>query len=110
MATIEEKILTPIIDYYMNAPFELIEANYTIKERIATIRNMQIIIYSNDHNPPHFHVISRDNSVDAKFTLEDCTKISGDIDSKDEKRIKVFFADIKTQMVMKKVWEKKNSL
>jgi hypothetical protein len=64
---------------------------YFIKERIATVRNMRLIIYSNDHNPPHFHVKSNDGSIDAKYSLEDCSLISGVIDSKDNKRIKAYY-------------------
>ena len=41
------------------------------KEQIATIRNMKIVIYS-DHNPPHFHVKSKDNKINAKFKIENC--------------------------------------
>lgn len=105
---IEEKILTPILEYYMNAPFELIIKNMIIKERVATIKNMQIIIYSNDHNPPHFHVKSKDNSVNAKFRIDDCTLMSGKMSSKNLKRIKAFYSDMKTQIVMQKIWDKRN--
>lgn len=104
---IEEKILTPILEYYINAPFEDVVKNLIGKERIGTINNMQIIIYSNDHNPPHFHVLSKDKTIDAKFTIKDCTYISGEINTKDLKRIQAFHADMKTQIVMKMIWDKK---
>lgn len=107
---LEEKILTPILEYYINTSFESISKSSQIKERIATIRNMQFLIYSNDHNPPHFHVISKDKLIDAKFLISDCTKISGEINTKDLKRVNAFFSDIKTQIIMKKIWDKKNSL
>jgi len=106
---IEEKILTPILEYFINAPFEnILVKSSRIKERVETIRNMQIIIYSNDHNPPHFHVKSKDNSINAKFLLKDCTKISGEISPKDIKRIQAFHGDIKTQKVMEMIWNKRN--
>ena len=105
---IEEKILTPILEYFINAPLnDVLVKNSRIKERVETIRNMQIIIYSNDHNPPHFHVKSKDNSINAKFLLKDCTKISGDISSKDIKRIQAFHRDIKTQKVLEMIWNKR---
>lgn len=92
----------------MSAPIDDLQKKIVIpKERIATIKNMQIIIYSNDHDPPHFHVKSKDKSINAKFTIENCEYISGSISSKDIKRIKLFHSDIKTQIVMKKIWDKK---
>lgn len=66
------KILEPILNsYFKGADFVNAE-----KERITTIRNMKIIIYSNDHNPPHFHVKSKDGSIDAKFKIENCFYMS----------------------------------
>lgn len=107
---IEEKILTPILEYYMAAPYEEAVKHIIGKERVGTINNMQIVIYSNDHNPPHFHVMSKDKSIDAKFTIADCTYLGGQIGTKDIKRIQAFHADMKTQVVMKMIWNKKKSL
>ena len=106
--TIEEKILTPVLELYFNVPIEILLQKNAIKERIETIRNMQIIIYPNDHNPPHFHVISKDKSIDAKFSLENCELLSGEITGKDKQRIELFYADIKTQEVLKMVWRRYN--
>jgi hypothetical protein len=64
---------------------------YFIKEQIARIRNMKIEMYSNDHNPPHFHVKSNDNSINAVFSLHDCSFIKGDIKSKDKKKSRSIF-------------------
>ena len=104
-----EKILSDVLNYYMNAPFDLVVRNIWSKERISTIRDTQIIIYSNDHNPPHFHVKSKDNTINAKFLMSDCTLISGEIKTKDIKRIKAFHSDLKTRTVMDKIWSKKDS-
>jgi hypothetical protein len=109
-----EKILTPVLDNYMNIDFDFPNKSLDIhniqtKERVKTIRNMKIIIYSNDHNPPHFHVISNDNSVNAKFTLDTCQLLSGDIETKDIKRIEAFHKDPKTIIVLTKIWDKKNA-
>lgn len=105
-----EKILTPVLEYYMTAPYEYAVKNLIGKERVATIKNMQIVIYSNDHNPPHFHVFSKDKSINAKFTIENCTLLSGEISTKDIKRVQAFHADMKTQVIIKKLWDKKNSM
>ena len=95
-----EKILTDILEYYMTAAIEVVMQNIVIKERIATVRNMEIIIYSDEHNPPHFHVKSKDNSINAKFLINDCTFINGEISSTDFKRIKAFYVDAKAKATM----------
>jgi len=105
---IEETILTPILEHYFDVVSTInLELGIKTKERIGTIRNMEIKIYANDHNPPHFHVISKDRDIDAKFKIENCEYISGKIDSKDLKRIIAFYNDIKTKMVMEMIWNKK---
>ena len=35
---------------------------------VLTIRNVRVVIYSNDHPPPHVHVVRRDGAM-AKFGL-----------------------------------------
>ncbi len=105
---IEEKILTPILELYFNVEStKNLKKGIKIKERLATIRNMQITIYSNDHYPPHFHVKSKDRKIDAKFKIENCEFISGKIESKDLKRLNAFFNDMKTKIVMDMIWNKR---
>lgn len=61
----EQEHLSILLDKYINQT--VVNEGYPvyfIKERVATVRNMKLIIYSNDHNPPHFHVKSKDG-----FTL-----------------------------------------
>ena len=108
---IEEKILSSILDYFMSIiDIDNHIDNSRIKERIDTIGKMQIIIYSNDHEPPHFHVKSKDNKIDAKFTIKDCIYLSREIGTKDIKRIQIFHKDIKTQTILEKIWNKKCNL
>ncbi len=107
-----EKILTPILEEYININFDyieksLIEPSFLQKELVEKVRNMKIIIYSNDHEPPHFHVLSNDSSINAKFSIMTGEFISGNIASKDLKRITAFYNSQKTQLIMKKIWEKK---
>ena len=109
-----EKILEDILLEYMDLDESTIDSliqQPTIKqkERIGTIKNLKIIIYSNDHNPPHFHVLSNDYNVNAKFLIENGEFLSGEISAKDLKRIKAFYLSPKTKIIMEKVWNKKNS-
>ncbi len=105
---IEEKILLPILDEYYNTEdlSDLIRG-FIKKERVGFVGNIEIWIYSIDHEPPHFHVKTKDNSIDAKFLIKDGTFLSGDIKPKDIKKIDAFFNDMKTQIVMKKIWDKR---
>ena len=72
-----EKILNDLLSYYLGLDDiqldkHLKEANSATKERVESINDLNILIYSNDHNPPHFHVKSKDLKIDAKFTIKDC--------------------------------------
>lgn len=54
---ITEKILSDLLKYYLglddkSLELHLKEHNTATKERVATINDLQVIIYSNDHNPP----------------------------------------------------------
>ena len=113
MANILENILKDLLQSYMElseSDIDLLlkEPDRNLKERIATIKDLRVIIYSNDHNPPHFHVISKDYKINAKFLIENCELISGEMKSKDLKRIKAFYKSPKTKMVMEMIWNKKN--
>lgn len=115
MNNILEKVLENILLEYMELDESTIE--YLIeqptikqKERIVTIKNLKIIIYSNDHNPPHFHVLSNDYNVNAKFLIENGEFLSGEISIKDLKRIKAFYLSPKTKIIMEKIWNKKNNI
>jgi hypothetical protein len=107
-----ERILTDILQTYMSyddAVIEelLIEPAFARKERVDKIDGLEIFIYSNDHNPPHFHVKTSDKKIDAKFLIETGAYISGEIDSKNLKRIQAFFNSPKTKTVMQIIWNKR---
>jgi len=109
---IMQKILEDVLAYYLclddiSLYKHLKSANLATKERVDTINDLNVLIYSNDHNPPHFHVKSKDLKIDAKFTIEDCELISGEISSKHLKRIKAFYEGTKGQMVLQTIWNKR---
>ena len=108
-----EKVLEDLLIHYFEISeneidFLLDNPDLNSKERIETIKNLKVIIYSNDHNPPHFHVVSKDYAVNAKFLIENGELLTGDISSKDLKRIKAFYRSPKTKIVMEIIWKKKN--
>ena len=87
---------------------QILRYNFVPKERITTINDMKVIIYSNDHNPPHFHVKSNDLRINAKFLIENGELLSGEVQSKDLRRIKAFYLNPKNQILLNKIWSKKN--
>ncbi len=104
------EILNKYLERYINQTTVNEEFGvYFIKELVGRTRNMKIEIYGNDHNPPHFHVNSNDKSINATFRLDDCELLKGEIGSQDKKRIEAFFADQKTQLLMKEMWNKSKS-
>lgn len=112
-----ENILEKVLEDLLIQYFELSESEIDFliensdvksKERITTIKNLKVIIYSNDHNPPHFHVMSKDYEVNAKFLIETGELLSGEISSKDLKRIKAFYNSPKTKIIMEIIWKKRN--
>ena len=58
---------------------------------VERINGLKIYIYSNEHSPPHFHVISAD--VNAEFSISDCTLLRGRIDRKTRALI-VYWYDV----------------
>ncbi|EAP88573.1 DUF4160 domain-containing protein [Croceibacter atlanticus] len=112
MATLVN-ILEDLLNQYWNTSGDNIElilenSNSNIKERVKTINNLEIIIYSNDHNPPHFHVKSKDLKINAKFLISNGELISGTMKRKDLKKIETFYSSPKTQFLLNKIWSKKD--
>lgn len=104
-----EQILSVNADYYFSQNLEeliLIENRGIVKEEIARFRGMRVDIFPNDHNPPHFHVKSKNGDVDAKFRIDNGEYISGKISGSDLKRVKYFYESQKTQIVLEAVWKK----
>lgn len=86
--------------------FLLDNPNVIDKQRIETIEHLEVIIYPNDHNPPHFHVKSKDLKIDAKFLIETGELYKGEISKKDLKKIRAFYQSSKGKILMEIVWRK----
>lgn len=108
-----EKTLTDLLKYYLSLDDislekHLKEVNTTNKERVKTLDDLQVIIYSNDHDPPHFHVKTKDLTIDAKFKIENCELLSGSISAKDLRKIKDFYSSPKGKIVLTTIWNKRS--
>ncbi|MBU0488237.1 MAG: DUF4160 domain-containing protein [Bacteroidetes bacterium] len=64
---------------------------YQVKELIDNIESLKIYMYPHDHNPPHFHVISKNKEIDAVFDFSSGTVTKGNVDFKNEKKIRFYY-------------------
>jgi hypothetical protein len=108
-----EKIMTETLRQYMNLDEAiidriLIDPNFFVKELVQRIDNLEVLIFSNDHNPPHFHVKSKDRKIDAKFYIATGDYWKGDISSSDIKRVKAFYNSPKGKIILELIWNKRN--
>ena len=106
-----EKTLKHLLQYYLGLDDVSLEkhlknSDLVTKERVTTIDDLQVKIYPNDHNPPHFHVLSKNREIDAKFSIEKCELISGKMSSKNLKKISAFYQGVKGKMVLETIWKK----
>jgi hypothetical protein len=74
---------------------------YEIKKLVDKINNLKIHIYSNDHNPPHFHVLT--DNINASFNIKTGELINGTIDPKDQKRINYFYKNHRETLL--EIWK-----
>lgn len=106
-----ERILHDLLKYYLglddvSLEKHLMEPAFATKERVETIDDLQVRIYPNDHNPPHFHVISKNRDIDAKFTIDKCELISGNMSSKNLRKIRAFYQGMKGKIILETIWRK----
>lgn len=101
------KVLNRLLERYINRTKVSSEWGvYFIKERVTTIRNMRIEVFANDHNPPHFHVKSKDGKIDVVLKISDCSLIREELSSSDYKRIKAFYESSGAKEKLTKIWNK----
>lgn len=65
-----------------------------IKAFIDSVNDLKFVLYPKDHNPPHFHVISKSRKINACFSIKPVEYLSdkrGNITNDDIKKIKNFF-------------------
>ncbi len=67
--------------------------------RVDTINGYKIEIYSDEHSPPHFHIIKNNKKL-ASYTIHDCKKLSGNLPTKLEKKV-LFFHECSKEKLIK---------
>ncbi|MBV1929382.1 MAG: DUF4160 domain-containing protein [Gammaproteobacteria bacterium] len=68
-----------------------------IRQLVARVNGLKIEIYSNEHPPPHFHVKSP--NIDASFSIDDCSKLNGNIERGDLKKIEYWHKRAKDLLI-----------
>jgi hypothetical protein len=98
----EEQLLNPILIHYLNQPIDAILSGEM--EVVRNRRKSELSIVLVENAAPYFQVFLEKENIKAKFLLENCLLVEGNISPDDHKRIKAFYADPKSQIVLKKVW------
>ena len=70
---------------------------YSIRQLVGRAGGLKIHVYAEEHPPPHFHVKSPD--VDAVFTIDDCSLIRGNIDSREQRLVRWWYDRTRSQLV-----------
>jgi hypothetical protein len=87
--------LADLLEAYLDSTQLLPDGTvYKIKRFIASTGDLKIMIYPNDHCPAHFHVLSVQREINARFdinTLELINTKAGQIRGNDIVKIKDFF-------------------
>lgn len=72
-----------------------------IRQLVARVDGLKLEIRSNEHPPPHFHVITP--NINASFDIESCNLIKGEISGKDRNKI-IFWHKHSKQMLIN-IWD-----
>lgn len=87
--------LADLLETHLNSTQELPNGEiYNVKKLVCNAGDLSVQVYPKDHWPPHFHVISKQRGMDARFALDTLDFISmkrGKISHKDVKKIRHFF-------------------
>lgn len=98
----EEQLLNPILIHYLNQPIDAILSGEM--EAVRNKRKSELSIVLIENAAPYFQIFIEKENIKAKFLIENCLLVEGDISPDDHKRIKAFYADPKSQVILKKVW------
>ena len=99
----EEQLLNPILIHYLNQPIDaILSGEIQNATKITRIADFKFVFQKK--KAIEFTISIEKEGLKGSFLVEDCTLVKGDISSDDHKRIKAFYADPKSQIVLKKVW------
>jgi hypothetical protein len=73
---------------------------YVIKRQVDRIGNLRIEIRSDEHPPPHFHIVGPE--IDASYTIEDCSRLNGNLDARKERLLRKWFRGCRSKLIQ--IW------
>jgi hypothetical protein len=74
LMSVVSNVVRLVVAKVKKRPFKL-EWMDSPRASIGTVGQLKIMIYTNDHPPPHFHVVT--NKYNAKFHIETCELLDG---------------------------------
>jgi hypothetical protein len=93
----EEQLLNPILIHYLNQPIDAILSGEMESVRNRRKSELSIVLIE---NAPYFQIFIEKENIKAKFLIENCLLVEGEISSDDHKRIKAFYSDPKSQVIL----------
>jgi hypothetical protein len=95
--------LIRLLERFLSSDDYVVEENgkqYVVETwaRVDTIDGYKIEIYSDEHSPPHFHIVKDSNKL-AAYTIDDCIKLSGNLPSGVERKIRFFHECAKDKLI-----------
>ena len=108
------KAMKDLLEYFLTIDdatleYHLNNSSLGQKERVARLNDLEVWIYPRDHEPPHFHVKSKQQKLDAKFSIKDSKLLKGEVSTKQLKRIRAFSLSLKGKLLLQTIWNKYHS-
>ncbi len=103
----EEQLLNPILTHYLNQPIEAIFSG-DFQAATENIRKGEIRFILEKQKAPVFCISISSERFGACFLVEDCQIVEGEVSIDDLKRIKAFYSDPRSQVVLKKLLRRSN--
>ncbi len=75
-----------------------------MKEQVARVNGLKIAIFSGEDPPPHFHVETTRGS--AKFRIDNGELIEGDMDPRDERKVRYWYRQLSAKEKLIEVWNR----
>lgn len=85
---------------------------FSRKVRVARSEDLVVNVYPHDHDPPHFHVISKQRGISALFSIPDVELLevrAGRLTSSDRKKIQYLFRQSPLQKVLMEKYQDMNA-
>lgn len=92
------------LERFLSSEDYVVEENgklYVVETRakVAKVESYSIEIYPGEHSPPHFHIVKNGIKL-ASYTIDDCTRLNGNLPSGIERKIRYFYQSAKDKLIL----------